>query len=285
MWIVFAFISSLFSGITAVLSKCGIQKTNSIIATAFRTIVILICSWGMVFIVGAQHMIKEISLKTWVFLILSGFATGASWLCYFKALQLGDINKVVPIDKSSTILTIFFSFLFLKEKFTLGKGIGSIFMGIGTFLMIQKKSSTSKQSSKTWIIFALLSACFASLTTLLGKVGIDGVESNLGTAIRTIVILIMSWSMVFITRVQKEIRFIPKKEIVFLFFSGIATGISWLCYFYALQKGDTSVVVSIDKLSIIVTIFFSFLVFKEKLSIKAFLGLILVVVGTLLMLL
>lgn len=285
MWILFSCLSALFAGITSILAKCGIRTTNSTIATACRTIIVLVCSWGMVFVVGSQQMIKEISLKTWIFLILSGCATGASWLCYFKALQLGDINKVVPIDKSSTILTILLAFVFLHETFTLGKGIGCILMGIGTFLMIQKKSVTSKQSNKTWIIFALCSALFASLTAILGKIGIDGVESNLGTAIRTTVVLIMSWMMVFVIGVQKEVRCIPKKEMLYIILSGIATGASWLCYFYALQKGETSVVVSIDKLSILVTIFFSFIVFHEKLSIKAWIGLILVVVGTFMMLL
>lgn len=283
MWILFAFASALFAGMTAILSKNGIKNTDSNVATALRTIVVLIFSWAMVFIVGSQGTITQISSKTLIFLILSGLATGASWLCYFKALQLGDVNKVTPIDKSSTILTMILAFLFLGEELTLLKAAAVVLIGIGTYLMIQKKKSTEKTGvrSNKWMIYASLSAIFASLTSILGKIGIEGVESNLGTAIRTIVVLIMAWIIVFVTKKQHTIKTIDKRSWIFLGLSGIATGSSWLCYYRALQDGLASVVVPIDKLSILVTIIFSYLFLKETLTKKALMGLVLIVVGTL----
>lgn len=285
MWIVFAFASALFAGVTSILAKCGIKKTDSNVATAVRTIVVLIFSWIMVFVVGAQGELTQVSTKTWVFLVLSGFATGASWLCYFRALQLGDINKVVPIDKSSTILTILLAFLFLREQVTLLKGISVVLIGVGTFLMIQKKENVQSngKGGKAWLLYACLSAVFASLTSILGKIGIEGLNSNLGTAIRTAVVLVMAWVVVFVTKKQHTIKEIPGKELCFICLSGLATGASWLCYYKALQDGPASVVVPIDKLSILVTIAFSYVVFHEKLTRKAAFGLLLIVAGTLLM--
>ena len=285
MWILFAFGSALFAGITSVLAKCGIQKTDSTVATAIRTIVVLVFSWMMVFIVGSQTQILQISGKAWLFLILSGLATGASWLCYFKALQTGDINKVVPVDKSSVILTILLAFLFLGETVSVSKMAGMIFIGTGTFLMIEKKEAISEQkkNGSKWFFYAVGSAVFASLTSILGKVGITGVESNLGTAIRTGVVLVMAWGMVYVTGKQHQIKEVSKRELIFIILSGIATGASWLCYYRALQDGPASVVVPIDKLSILVTIVFSYLVFGEKLSKKSFLGLVAIVVGTFIM--
>ncbi len=286
MWVLYAFGSAFFAGVTSILAKCGIKKTDSNVATAIRTVVVLIFSWLMVFIVGSQNMLSAISLKTWTFLILSGLATGASWLCYFRALQLGDINKVVPIDKSSTILTILLAFIFLGEKITWIKGIAVIVIAVGTYLMIQKKPAEgeSKSKSRKWMLYAVFSAVFASLTAILGKIGIEGVESNLGTAIRTCVVLIMAWAVVFITGKQQKVREIPRNELGFICLSGLATGGSWLCYYKALQEGLASVVVPIDKLSILITIAFSYIVFKEKLSSKAAIGLCLIVAGTLAML-
>lgn len=285
MWILLAFASALFAGVTSILAKCGIKNTDSNVATAIRTIVILIFSWIMVFIVGAEGKIATLTAKTWIFLILSGLATGASWLCYFKALQLGDINKVVPIDKSSTILTIVFALIFLNEKVSFLKFICIILIAVGTFMMIQKKEvvEDKRKNNKMWLIYALLSAIFASLTSILGKVGIENVNSNLGTAIRTVVVLIMAWVVVFVTGKQNTVKEIQRKELGFIFLSGLATGASWLCYYKALQDGLASVVVPIDKLSILVTIAFSYIVFKEKLSKKAGVGLAMIVVGTLLM--
>ena len=284
MWVLFAFGSAMLAGLTSVLAKCGIKKTDSTVATAIRTIVVLIFSWLMVFVVGSQETISAIGGRTLLFLVLSGLATGASWLCYFKALQLGDVNKVVPIDKSSTVLTILLAAIFLQEGVGLTKGIGVVLIAVGTFLMIEKKQSGGETKSAAWLWYALGSAVFASLTAILGKVGISGVESNLGTAIRTGVVLLMSWVMVFVTGKQGALKAIPKNELFFICLSGLATGGSWLCYYKALQDGPASVVVPIDKLSILVTVLFSYLVFREKLTKKSALGLAGIVAGTLLML-
>lgn len=286
MWVVFSFGSALFAGITSILAKCGIRKTDSTVATAIRTVVVLAFSWLMVFISGSHAGIGEISSKTWIFLVLSGLATGASWLCYFKALQLGNINKVVPIDKSSVILTVLLAFIFLHEEISLTKAIGVVLIAVGTFLMIEKKdvSDKDKTEGKSWIFYAIGSAVFAALTSILGKVGISGVESDLGTAIRTGVVLVMAWIMVFVTKKQHAVKEIPKSELIFIVLSGLATGASWLCYYKALHDGLASVVVPIDKLSIVVTVIFSCLVFHERLSKKAFIGLAIVVAGTLIML-
>ena len=283
MWILFAFGSAFFAGITAILSKSGIRNTDSNVATAIRTIVVLAFSWLMVFIVGSQNTITQLDAKTILFLILSGLATGASWLCYFKALQIGDVNKVTPIDKSSTILTMILAFLFLGEQITVIKIIAVILIGVGTFLMIQRKNVAEDKTTikNSWILYASLSAVFASLTSILGKVGIDGVESNLGTAIRTIVVLVMAWIIVFLTKKQNTIKQIDIKSWIFLGLSGVATGASWICYYRALKDGLASVVVPFDKLSILLTIVFSYVFLKEKLTKKAILGLILIVTGTL----
>ena len=281
LWILFAFGSAFFAGITAVLAKIGIEHINSTLATAVRTVVVLAFSWLMVFVVGSQNTIGQITGNTLLFLILSGLSTGASWLCYFKALQLGDVNKVAPIDKSSTVLTILLAFLFLGEPISLPQILGVLGIGIGTLLMISKKEvDQEKPQSKSWLLFALLSAVFASLTSIFGKMGVENVESNLGTAIRTIVVLAMAWATVFVTGEQKDLGKIDRKSAFFLLLSGITTGLSWLCYYRALQDGLASVVVPIDKLSILVTIVFSGLVLKEKLSRKAGMGLVLILAGT-----
>lgn len=281
MWLFFALGSAFFAGITAVLAKIGIENVNSTLATALRTVVVLAFSWLMVFVVGSQGGIAQISGTTLLFLVLSGLSTGASWLCYFKALQLGDVNKVAPIDKSSTVLTILLAFIFLGEPVSIPQALGVVGIGVGTLLMIAKKEvEDGKPHSKAWLVYAFLSAVFASLTSIFGKIGVENVESNLGTAIRTIVVLVMAWGMVFVTGEQKGIRSIGKKSWVFLFLSGITTGLSWLCYYRALQDGPASVVVPIDKLSILVTIVFSWIVLKEKLTPKAAVGLVLILAGT-----
>jgi len=273
MWVLFAFASAFFAGVTSILAKIGVKDVDSHVATAIRTIIVLIFSWIMVFIIGSQSTIVNIDGKTFLFLILSGLSTGGSWLCYFKALQLGDVNKVVPIDKSSTILTMILAFIFLNEKITINMVIGMIGIAIGTYLMIQKKEKAEKiVKRKAWLIYALLSALFASLTSILGKVGIENVESNLGTAIRTIVVLVMAWIIVFATKKQRDIKKIDKRSLIFLILSGVATGASWLCYYKALQDGLASIVVPIDKLSILVTVLFAYIFLKEKLSKKSLLG-------------
>lgn len=285
MWGLYAMGSSFFAGITAILVKCGIQKTDSDVATAIRTVVVLLFSWLMVVITGTWTGITQINGKTILFLVLSGFATGASWLCYFHALQKGDINKVVPIDKSSTVLTILLAFLLLHESFTWGKAVSVVMIGAGTLLMISRKAAKagSKKSGSSWLVYAVLSAVFASLTAILGKIGITQIDSNLGTAIRTSVVLVMAWGMVFVTGKQHEVRRIEKKELGFIGLSGLATGASWLCYYKALQQGPASVVVPIDKLSILITIAFSWIVFREKLTKKAAAGVILITFGTVLL--
>ena len=284
IWISAAILSAVFAGLTSILAKCGIKKTDSDLATALRTIVVLIFSWIMVLVVGSLHTITEIQPKAFIFLILSGLATGASWICYFKALSVGDINKVVPIDKSSTVLTVLLAIICFGETSNLVmKLIATAILAVGIFLMVEKKKREEKQGSKMWMLYAVLAAVFAALTSILAKMGISGVESNLGTAIRTGVVLIMAWVIVFARGKQAQLKSIDKKEFLFIGLSGIATGASWLCYYYAIQNGEVSVVVPIDKLSIIVTVIFSYFVFKEKLSKKAFAGLCLMVAGTLLM--
>ena len=284
MWLAFSFGSAFFAGLTAILAKCGIRKTDSTVATAIRTIVVLAFSWGMVFLVGSQGELAALDNRTVMFLVLSGLATGAGWLCYFRALQLGDINKVVPIDKSSTVLTILLAALLLHEGITVPKGIGAALLAAGTYLMIERKDTKAEAKGRLWLWYAMGSALFASLTAILGKVGISGVESNLGTAIRTGVVLAMSGLMVLVQGKQHLVSQVPRRELGFIILSGLATGASWLCYFRALQDGPASVVVPIDKLSILVTIAFSGIVFHEKLTKKAALGLVGIVCGTLLML-
>lgn len=284
VWLLFAFGSAFFAGITAILAKCGIKKTDSTVATAVRTVIVLAVSWLMVFIVGSQDQIRSIDGVTLLFLILSGLSTGASWLCYFRALQVGDINKVVPVDKSSTVLTIILAFIFLHEKISILKGAGVILIAIGTFLMIEKKDTVhAAEKGKGWFLYAAGSAVFASLTSILGKIGITGIESNLGTAIRTGTVLIMAWLMVLVTGKISDVRRIPKNELIFICLSGLATGASWLCYYKALQGGPASVVVPVDKLSILVTIVFSYFVFHEKLSKRSAVGLAAIVIGTVIM--
>ena len=284
LWIVAAVFSAIFAGLTSILAKCGIKKTDSDLATALRTAVVLIFSWIMVFVVGSQGTITEIAPRSLIFLLLSGLATGASWICYFKALAMGDVNKVVPIDKSSTILTVLLAIICFAETSNLAfKLIATVILAVGIFLMVEKKESVHKKESRSWMLYAVLSAVFAALTSILAKVGVSNVESNLGTAIRTGMVLVLAWVIVFARRKYAGLKRLDKRDLLFISLSGIATGSSWLCYYYAIGHGPVSVVVPIDKLSILVTVAFSYLVFKEKLSKKAFLGLCLMIVGTLLM--
>ncbi len=282
MWIPYALASAFFAGLTGVLAKVGVKNVNSSLATALRTVVVLVFAWAMVFAAGSEDTLSGIGTKSLVFLVLSGLATGASWLCYYKALQMGDINKVVPVDKSSTVLTMLLAFVFLGEKLSWLKAVAMIVIAVGTYLMIDRKESTKKgEKGGGWLLYALGAAVFASLTAILGKVGIEGVESNLGTAIRTCVVLVMAWGMVFLQGKQKETKHVDRKSWLFIVLSGLATGLSWLCFFHALQQGPASVVVPIDKLSILVTAGFGFVVFREKLTPKSASGLALIVAGTL----
>lgn len=282
MWILLAFGSALFSGLTSITAKCGIKKTDSTVATAIRTGVVLVCSAIMVCMVGSRGELPEIDAKSWIFLALSGIATGASWLCYFKAISTGDINKVVPLDKSSTVLTAIIAMIFLGESVTVPKVTGLIVITVGTYLMIGKNDGEPEtKKGAGWFVFGALSAVFAALTSVLAKVGIRNVESNLATAIRTAVVLVMAWLTVFATGKTGKIKETPKNELIFIVISGILTGASWICYYKALQLGEVSVVAPIDKLSIVVTVVFSYIVFKEKLTLKSFMGFLMTIVGTL----
>lgn len=284
MWLAMAVLSSVFAGLTSVLAKCGIKKTDSDIATAIRTIVVLVFSVLMTFITDSFKDIYLISTKSILFLILSGLATGASWICYFKALSMGDVNKVVPIDKSSTILSVLLAVILFNETNNLFvKSIGIVLLAIGIFLMVEKQKSTAVNEKRQWIVYAVLSAVFAALTSIFAKIGIDNVDSNLATAIRTVVVLLMAWLIVFTKKKQNSVKAIDKKELLFILLSGAATGASWLCYYYAIQNGIVSVVVPIDKLSIVITVAFSYIVFKEKLTKKSFIGLCLMMIGTIVM--
>lgn len=287
MWMAYAIGSAIFAGVTAILAKLGVEKTDSNVATAIRTGVVLVFAWLMVFVVGSQGQLANIDAKTAFFLIVSGLCTGASWLCYFRALQLGRIDQVVPVDKSSIVLTVVLAFIVFGEPVSGFSVVGIILIALGTFLMIEKKQDEESQSNKptkqSWLIFAIGAAVFASLTTILGKVGIEGVESNLGTAIRTIIVLVMAWVVVAVSGKAHEARSIPRKELIFICLSGVATGASWLCFFRALQEGPASVVVPIDKLSIVVSIAFAYFVFGEKLTKRSGIGLAAIVAGTLLM--
>lgn len=284
MWLLMAILASVFAGITSILAKCGIKNTDSDVATALRTIVVFGFAWIMVFVVNSASLICEISARSLIFLILSGIATGASWLCYFKALSVGDVNKVVPVDKSSTILTVILAIVLFDETRNLGLKIAcTAILAAGIFLMIEKKHGESKQTQSIWFPYAVASAVFAALTSILAKIGIENVESNLGTAIRTGIVLVMAWIIVFAKGKQNLVPKIKKRELLFIALSGVATGGSWLCYYYAIQNGIVSVVVPIDKLSILVSIAFSRIVFREKLSRNAIIGLILMVLATVVM--
>ena len=284
MWIAASVLSAFFAGITAILAKCAIKRTDSDVATAIRTAVVLVFSFLMVLITGSFDEICNISARSVLFLVLSGLSTGASWLCYFKALSMGDVNKVVPIDKSSTIISVLFAIIIFQETNNLFiKLFGTVLLSAGIFLMVEKTKSQHSNVKRRWIMYAVLSALFAALTSILAKIGIENVESNLATAIRTCVVIIMAWLIVFLKGKQRQLHTITRKELFYICISGIATGASWLCYYYAIQNGLVSIVVPIDKLSIVVSIIFSYIVFKEKLSKKAFVGLILMISGTLLM--
>jgi len=282
MWILFALASALFAGVMSVLAKIGIKNTDPDLATALRTVVVVIFAWLMVFVVGSQATLAAVDAKSLIFLVLSGLATGASWLCYFRALQIGDVNKVVPVDKSSTVLTMLLSFLFLGEGLTWLKFAAMILIGAGTYFMIERKETAARDAAGyQWLFYAILSAVFASLTAILGKIGIEGVESNLGTAIRTVVVLAMTWMIAIMKGKHRGVRQIDKRSWAFIGLSGLATGLSWLCFYRALQEGPASVVVPIDKLSILVTVAFGYFALHEKLNKKPALGLMMIVVGTL----
>ncbi len=283
-WILAAAASAFFAGITSILAKCGLSKTDSDVATALRTLVVLVFAWAMVAVVGSGGTIAQITPWSWLFLALSGLATGGSWICYFKALSLGDVNKVVPIDKSSTIMAVLLAIVLFGETSHLAvKLVGTAVIAVGTFMMIERKRGSSDGQNHVWLVYALLAAVFAALTSVLAKVGIDGVESNLATAVRTCFVLVMAWAIVVGKGKLSQVRHVDARELGFLVASGIATGASWLFFYYAISAGQVSVVVQIDKLSILISIAFAWIVFKERLTPKSGAGLALIVAGTLAM--
>ncbi len=281
LWIIASILSAFFAGITTILSKCGVKNTGSDLVTAIRTTVVLAFAWIIVFITGAYTSLSSIDITSIIFLILSGIATGASWLCYFKALSLGETSKVAAVDKSSTVLSVLLAIIIFPEERNLWwlKLIFLTAIAVGTYLMIDINKGDGKTKIK-WFIFALLSALFAAATSILAKIGIKGVDSNAATAIRTGVVFVMAWLIVFFKKETHELKDLKGKDLLFIVLSGIATGASWLCYYYAIQNGKISVVVPIDKLSILITIAFSVICFKEKLKPKAVIGLILIVSAT-----
>lgn len=281
MWILYAAASAVFAGVTTIFLKKGVHTTNTNAALALRTIVIFVFSIIIVLITGSQNQIYTIKNKTWIFLILSGLSTGAGWYYYYKALQFGNVNKVSPLSKSSLVLTILLSFIFLNEEINAGKLFSIIVITIGTYFIIDyKKSKSENADNNIWLIYAVLSLLFSALTPIFGKIGIDEIESNLGSAIRTFVVVIAAWLILFIKKDYKEFKNVNKSEIKFIILSGITGGSSWLLYYKALQDGVTSAVAAIDKLSLLVAIILSYFIFDEKINKKIVLGLILILAGT-----
>lgn len=284
LWLVAAFASALFAGIVSILAKCGIKTIDSDVATALRTCVVAAFTWLMVAIVGSTDTIAAITPRSWLFLALSGMATGASWVCYFRALSTGDVNRVVPIDKSSTLMAVLLSIALFGETGSLALRLaGTLVATVGTFLMIERGTgdpATDAHDDRTGLAYALAAAVFAALTSVLAKVGIEGVESNLATAIRTVFVLAMAWGIVVARGKAELVRTASHRELAFLGASGVTTGASWLCYYYAIQAGQVSVVVQVDKLSLLVSVAFASAVFGERLSRRAAVGLALVVMGT-----
>ena len=286
MRVAYAAGAAVFAGITAVLAKIGIRHTASNLATAVRTVVVLTFAWLMAFAAGSPPAIAGLDGRTWLFLVLSGLSTGASWLCYFRALQLGEVNKVAAVDKSSLVLTVLFAIAFLGETDSLAaRLLGVTLIAVGTYLMVERTTWSAPTVHGSWLVYALGAAGFAALTAILGKIGITEVESNLGTAIRTSVVLVMAWIVVAVTGEHRGLRGIPHRDLLFIGLSGIAVGASWLCYWRAMQEGPASLVAPIDKLSILVTVGLAALLFSERITRRAAIGLTLIVAGTLTMLL
>ena len=281
MWLVLAFASAVFAAATGILAKIGIKNTNPDLAMALRTIVVIVFAWLMVLIAGSHVTIGSVPAKSWVFLILSGLATSGAWICWFRALQLGDINKVVPINKSSTVLTMLLAFILLGEPITRFGLLAVILISAGTYFMIERVDVQKAAAQKSAIVYALLSALFASMTAILGKIGIQDVEANLGVAIRTVVLIIMSWLIVFAQGKHRGIKTIDRRSWLFIVLSGLGTGSSWLCYYRALQTGPASIVVPIDKLSLLIAIVFGYFVFGERLRPRSAAGLVMITAGTL----
>lgn len=290
MSIILALLAALFASFTAILAKIGIEDVDSNLATAVRTIVVVIMAYLMVVITGQTGNITTVSTKSFIFLVLSGLTTGLSWLAFFKAIQIGDVSKVVPIDKASVVLTIVLSFIVLREPATMPVVAGGVIISIGTFVLIGKDKKKKKQgkkvfNTKSYIFLAIMSAIFAALTNILAKIGIEDVDSNVATFIRTVVIIIFAWGIVFFQGTVKDLKKISRKSYIFLILSGAATGFSWLCYFAALAIGKVSIVNPIDKFSVVLTMILSFIILKEKPTKSTVAGAVLITIGTALLIL
>ena len=278
MYIIYALLASVFSGLTSVFAKTGIKNIDSLLATFLRTIVI---SLFLFLIVIWKENLNEIFLldkKTILFLILSGISNTLLWICYFKALDLGTVSKVTPVDKTSIVLTLILSSLFLNEKITTIKIISIVLILSGTFLTIKKESKGSKDNK--WIIYAILTAVFTSTTTVLSKIGIESTNTTLITFLRTIVVLIILTTITLFKKKYKSIKDIEKRSWLFIILSGLSTSLSWLFYFKALALGEASIVFPIEKLSLVVSILISIIFLKEKVNKKQIIGIIIIVIGT-----
>ncbi len=286
MWVVMALLSALFAGLTAILSKMSVRSMDSTVATAIRTTVVLAFAWLLAWMEGLCPRLSGLPARAYVFLALSGLCTGGSWLCYFHALKLGPVSRVAAVDKSSTVLTMLLAWVLLGEPLTWLKGLCILLIGLGTLMMLQPAQGEAERpaGSAGWLAYAALSALFAAMTAILAKIGIENVPSDLATALRTTVVLIMAWGMVAIGGKREQLRKVERGDLRFLLLSGVATGLSWLCYYRALQEGPASVVVPLDKLSIVITVAFSRIALKERLGRRALAGLLLLVAGTVLLL-
>jgi transporter family protein len=285
LWLLYAVGAAVFAAFTTILAKIGLRDVDSHLATAIRTVVVVIFAWLIFFVFRGQDSgtIWDISATTWLFLVLSGLATGGSWLCFFRALKLGDVNKVVPIDKSSTIMTMILAFIILGEPVGPVMAIGMTLMALGTWLMLGiKRDNASDENKKGWMVYALFAAVFAALAAIFAKIGIGDMDANLWTALRTMVVLPIAWVLVFKTGAQKQIKSTGRKSWIFLVLSGLATGGSWLFFYHALQIGPASLVVPIDKLSIVLTMAFAAIFLKERFTKQSIIGLGLLTFGTLL---
>ncbi|MCV9888630.1 EamA family transporter [Metabacillus halosaccharovorans] len=281
MSVTLALLAAFFASITGILAKIGMENVNSNLATATRTIIVLIMAFIIVLITDQLHSIIMISTKALLFILLSGVATGISWLFFFRALAMGDASKVIPIDKSSVVLTIILSIVVLGEQAVPHIMVGGALIAVGTFVLIGKNEEKKRfTGSQIYIVYAILGAVFAALTAILAKIGIEDVDSNVATFLRTIVILLFSWAIVFFKGNHKEIKAISSKGYLFLILSGVATGLSWLCYFAALAIGKVSVVAPIDKASVVITMILSFVILKEKVTKSKVIGGVIITIGT-----
>ena len=278
MWILYAFLAAIFSGLTTIFAKKGVKNIDSLLSTSIRTAIILIISFLIVIIFNS---FEKINIKTFIFLILSGISTTLLWVNYFKALDYGNVNEVTPVDKTSIVITLVLSSIFLNEKITILKIISCILIIVGTFLMVNKSEHSN---NKEWLLYAILTAIFTSVSAIISKIGLRDINPSLGNFYRTIIVFILIWFYVIIKKKQKNIITIKRQTWIYLIISGFTTSLSWLFYFYALKNGEASMVFPIEKLSVVVSIGLSYVILKEKMTKKSIIGLILIIIGTLILL-